>query len=74
MVEVLDKHGGKPPAIIDRLTRGEFRKAWDGIIGLARRALAKKEALDPRLKTGITCTAESMNVYMTKEVMKLEID
>jgi len=35
-------------AIFNRLTRGEFRKAWDGIIGMARKALTKREGLDPR--------------------------
>ena len=35
-------------AIFNRLTKGEFRKAWDGITGMARKALIKKEGLDSR--------------------------
>jgi malonyl-CoA decarboxylase len=35
-------------AIVNRLNRGEFRKAWDGIIGMTRKALKKREGLDPR--------------------------
>ncbi|MDX1775526.1 MAG: malonyl-CoA decarboxylase [Desulfobulbales bacterium] len=34
--------------IVNRLTRGEFKKAWAGIIGMARKALKKTEGLDPR--------------------------
>lgn len=39
---------GLKAAIFNRLARGEFRKAWDGIIGMARKTLAKKEGMDPR--------------------------
>jgi len=35
-------------AIFNRLTKGELRKAWDGIIGMARKALTRREGLDPR--------------------------
>ena len=35
-------------AIVNRLNRGEFRKTWDGIISMARKALKKKEGFDPR--------------------------
>ncbi len=47
MAENHDETGLKA-AIFTRLTRGEFRKAWDGIIGMARKALSKREGLDPR--------------------------
>jgi malonyl-CoA decarboxylase len=47
MDEKDDKPGVKSPAIFDRLTKGEFRQAWDGIIGMARKALAKREGLGP---------------------------
>jgi len=39
---------GLKSKIITMLTRGEFLKAWDGIIGKARKALTKNEGLDPR--------------------------
>ena len=45
---LLQDETGLKSAIFDRLTRGEFRKAWDGIISMARTALAKREGLDPR--------------------------
>ena len=48
MAEKHDKPGVKSPAIFDRLTKGEFRQAWDGIIGMARKALAKREGMGPR--------------------------
>ncbi len=48
MVDMHDEASDNSSAIIDRLTRGEFRKAWDGIIGLARKALSRSEELDPR--------------------------
>jgi malonyl-CoA decarboxylase len=35
-------------AIFNRLSRGEFRNAWDGIIRMARTALNKREGFDPR--------------------------
>jgi len=47
MAEIHEKTDVKSPAIFDRLTRGEFRKAWDGIIGMARKTLARREGLDP---------------------------
>ncbi|MFC1844432.1 malonyl-CoA decarboxylase domain-containing protein [Thermodesulfobacteriota bacterium] len=47
MAEIHEKTGAKSSAIIDRLSRGEFRKAWDGIIGMARKALVRREGLDP---------------------------
>jgi len=47
MAEIHEKTDIKSPAIFDRLTRGEFRKAWDGIIGMARKALTRKGSLDP---------------------------
>jgi malonyl-CoA decarboxylase len=48
MDEIHDEPGAKSSPILDRLTKGELRKAWDGIIGMARKALAKREGLDPR--------------------------
>ena len=48
MSERHDEPSVKSPAILERLTKGELRKAWDGIIGMARKALAKREGLDPR--------------------------
>ena len=48
MAEIHDKPGAKSPAIFDRLTKGEFRQAWDGIIGMARKALVKREGMGPR--------------------------
>ena len=48
MAERHDEPSAKSLAIFDKLTKGEFRKAWDGIIGMARKALAKREGLDPR--------------------------
>jgi malonyl-CoA decarboxylase len=39
---------GLKSIIFNRLTRGEFKKAWDNIITMARKALNKKEGLDPR--------------------------
>ena len=47
MAEIQDDTGLKLK-IFDRLSKGEFKRAWDGIIGMARRALTKKEGLDPR--------------------------
>jgi malonyl-CoA decarboxylase len=45
-----DNHdeSGLKSAIIDRLARVEFMKAWDGIIGMAKKALSKTEGLDRR--------------------------
>jgi malonyl-CoA decarboxylase len=37
---------GLKAAIFNRLTKGEFRQAWAGIIGMARKALTKREGLD----------------------------
>jgi len=39
---------GLKSAIINRLARGDFKKAWDNIISMARKALTGKEGLDPR--------------------------
>ena len=47
MAENHDEKGLKSK-IFAWLTRGEFLKAWDGIIGMARKALTKKEGFDPR--------------------------
>jgi malonyl-CoA decarboxylase len=47
MAEIHGKPDAKSSAIFDRLTKGEFRKAWDGIIGMARKTLARREGLDP---------------------------
>ena len=38
-------------AIFEKLTKGEFGKAWDGIVSMARRTLIKKEGLNPRYET-----------------------
>ena len=38
---------GLKTAIFNRLTRGEFRKAWDGIVSMARKTLSRREGLDP---------------------------
>lgn len=46
MAENRDDAGLKA-AIFNRLTRGEFRMAWDGIISMARKALTKREGLGP---------------------------
>jgi malonyl-CoA decarboxylase len=35
-------------AIFNRLSRGEYRNAWDNIVSMARKALTRKEGLDPR--------------------------
>jgi malonyl-CoA decarboxylase len=48
MAEIHDKPGAKSPAILDRLTKGEFRQAWDGIIGMARKSLARRKEMGPR--------------------------
>ena len=50
MAEIQNKPSAKSPAIFDKLTKVEFRKAWDGVIGMARKALAKREGLDPRFE------------------------
>jgi len=47
MAEIHDDTGLKSK-IFNRLTRGEFKNAWEGIISMARKALTKKEGLDPR--------------------------
>ena len=47
MPEIQDETGLKS-VIIDRLARAEFRQAWDTIIGMAKKALTKKEGLDSR--------------------------
>jgi len=47
MAEIQDDTALKS-AIFNRLSRGEFKKAWDGIIGMARKALSKKEGMDSR--------------------------
>jgi malonyl-CoA decarboxylase len=51
MAEIHDGPSAKSLAIFDRLAKVEFRKAWDGIIGRARNALAKREGLDPRYES-----------------------
>lgn len=48
MAEIHDETGVRPRAVFNRLTKGEFKKAWDGIVGIARKALARKGDLDPR--------------------------
>jgi malonyl-CoA decarboxylase len=48
MTEMHDEQNEKSTAFLNKLSVGEIRKAWDGIIGIARKALAKKEGLDPR--------------------------
>jgi len=48
MAEIHDEPSAKSLAIFDRLAKVEFRKAWEGRIGRARKALAKREGLDPR--------------------------
>ncbi len=48
MVDMYDEEHEKSFDIFDRLSRGEFRKAWDGIIGMARKTLSRREGLDPR--------------------------
>ncbi len=47
MAELHDNKNAKSGAILNRLPIGEIRKAWDGIIGIARKALAKREGLEP---------------------------
>lgn len=47
MAEIHDDTGLKTK-IFNRLTRGEFKQAWEGIIGMARKALTRKDGLDPR--------------------------
>ena len=47
MAEIHEKTGARTSAIFDRLSKGEFRRAWDGIIGMARKALVRREGLDP---------------------------
>lgn len=47
MAEIYDDAGLKSK-IFNRLTSGEFKKAWEGIISMARKTLSKKEGLDPR--------------------------
>jgi malonyl-CoA decarboxylase len=47
MAEIHDDTGLKLK-IFNRLTKGEFKRAWDGIIGMARRTLTKKDGLDSR--------------------------
>jgi malonyl-CoA decarboxylase len=39
---------GLKSIIFNRLSRGEFKKAWEGIINLTRKSLTKREGLDPR--------------------------
>ena len=48
MAEIHNETGAKSLAIFNRLTRGEFKRAWDGIIGLARRVMPRKEGLNHR--------------------------
>ena len=48
MAEPHDETGVKSLAIFNRGTKGELRKAWDGIIGMARKVLVRKEGWDPR--------------------------
>ena len=38
-------------AIFEKLTKGEFGKAWDGIVNMAIRTLTKKEGLNSRYET-----------------------
>lgn len=47
MAEIQDEPGLKS-AIFNRLSRGEFKRAWNGIVSMARNALNRKEGLDPR--------------------------
>jgi malonyl-CoA decarboxylase len=47
MAESKDETGLKS-AISNRLTKGELKKVWDGIISMTRKALTKREGLDPR--------------------------
>jgi len=48
MVELHDETGVKSLAIFNRLTKGELRKAWDGIIGMARKVMVRREGGDFR--------------------------
>jgi malonyl-CoA decarboxylase len=45
---VIQNETGLKKAIIKRLAKGEFKRAWDNIIGMARKTLARKEGFDPR--------------------------
>ena len=45
---VIHDEAGLKSAIINRLARGEFKKAWNNIIGITRKALIRAEGLDPR--------------------------
>ena len=47
MAEIHDETGLKS-AIFNRLSRGEFRQAWDNIVLMTRKALLKKEGIDSR--------------------------
>ena len=47
MAQIHDDAGLKSK-IFNRLASGEFKKAWDGIVSMARKTLSKKEGLDPR--------------------------
>lgn len=51
MAEIHHETSAKSRAIFNRLTKGDFRKAWDGIIGMARNALARKEGQEPRYES-----------------------
>ena len=48
MAEMQDETGVKSFAIFNRLTRGEFSKAWDGIVDMARVALNKNQRYENR--------------------------
>ena len=45
---LIQNETGLKKAIINRLAKGEFKRAWDNIIGMARKTLARKEGFDPR--------------------------
>ncbi len=47
MAEIQDEPGLKS-AIFNRLSKGEFKRAWEGIVSMARKALTRQEGLDPR--------------------------
>lgn len=47
MSELHDESKAKYQAFLERLSKVEFRKAWDGIIGMARKALVRKGGLEP---------------------------
>ncbi len=48
MAETQEEQNVKSLAILNRFSMGEIRKAWDGIIGIARKALVRRQGLEPR--------------------------